>query len=264
MACSPSSTCTVSLASASVTVSAKIGIAGSRRIVHPKDPTLIICIGPNDFYLLDWNLSLLRALKIERSLDHNKLSPSQGQEKVVEILPTANKTYVLLQTERMKERTFLILEAPSNPAAVGENETADVGDISTKIFPHEFQSSFSSGIILILDLLPPDCLIFLSKDFSICSAQLSVQHDMLPLPLLLAAPMESIPDSRRAYTNTHKPSGSSSLKTSTSDGSKTLFWLPRDWISRDCLALSKIWRKERSLLCPRNGEIAVVRCAAIG
>ncbi|KAL8906667.1 MAG: hypothetical protein Q9171_006190, partial [Xanthocarpia ochracea] len=139
MVCSPSSTCTISLASASVTVSAKTGIAGSRRIVHPNDPTLIICIGPNDFYLLDWNLSLLRAFKIERSLDHNRLSPSQGQEKVVEILPTANKTHVLLQIERMKERTFLILEAPSNPAAVGENEAADVGDISTKIFPHELQ-----------------------------------------------------------------------------------------------------------------------------
>jgi hypothetical protein len=39
--------------------------------------------------------------------------------------------------------------------------------------------------------------------------------------------------------------------------------LPGDWISRDCLALCSIWGIERSLLCPRNGEVAVVRCAAL-
>jgi hypothetical protein len=44
---------------------------------------------------------------------------------------------------------------------------------------------------------------------------------------------------------------------------KELFSLPGDWISRDCLVLSSVWGVEKSFLCPRNGEIAVVKCAAL-
>lgn len=44
---------------------------------------------------------------------------------------------------------------------------------------------------------------------------------------------------------------------------KPLFPLPGDWISRDCLALCVVWAKERSLLCPRNGEVGVVRCGGL-
>lgn len=58
-------------------------------------------------------------------------------------------------------------------------------------------------------------------------------------------------------TNT-RPGGA----TGTTNG-KALFPLPGGWISRDCLALCMIWAKERSLLCPRNGEVAVVRCAVL-
>jgi hypothetical protein len=39
--------------------------------------------------------------------------------------------------------------------------------------------------------------------------------------------------------------------------------LPGDWIIRDCLALCALWTVEKSLLCPRNGEVAVVRCTAL-
>jgi predicted RNA-binding Zn-ribbon protein involved in translation (DUF1610 family) len=39
--------------------------------------------------------------------------------------------------------------------------------------------------------------------------------------------------------------------------------LPGDWISREYLALCSVWVKERSFLCPRNGEVAVVRSASL-
>ena len=40
---------------------------------------------------------------------------------------------------------------------------------------------------------------------------------------------------------------------------KEIFPLPGDWISQDSLSLSTLWTKERSFLCPRTGEVAMVR-----
>lgn len=143
MVCSPSSTCTISLASASVAASAKIGIAGSRWFIHPQDPALMICIGPENIHISDWNLSLRQTFKIERFLDQRRSPRLQDQEKVVEILPTADKERMLVQIQRTKERIFL-LEAPSNPTVVDETDRADTGNIPTTIFPLELRSSISS------------------------------------------------------------------------------------------------------------------------
>nr|OQO27409.1 hypothetical protein B0A51_05045 [Rachicladosporium sp. CCFEE 5018] len=43
----------------------------------------------------------------------------------------------------------------------------------------------------------------------------------------------------------------------------TLFYLPGDWVNRDWFAPCVLWAKEVSLLCPRNGEVAMVRCTAL-
>ncbi|KAI1362810.1 hypothetical protein F5Y08DRAFT_329875 [Xylaria arbuscula] len=42
-----------------------------------------------------------------------------------------------------------------------------------------------------------------------------------------------------------------------------LFALPGDWISQDSLSISKIMAREKSFVCPRNGEVAVVKCSAL-
>ena len=263
MVCSPSSTCTISLASASVTRSANISIAGSRWIIHPQDPALIICLGPNESHLLDWNLHLCQTFKIERCLNESKSPCSHDQENVVEILPTSDKKHMLVQIECGKETTFLLLEAVLNFTVVGETNCAEIGNIPITVFPVELRSSFSSQILLALDLLSSGHLIFLSRDFSICSARFPGQHDLLPHSVPLSTQLESESDTQGESTAVTKFSDASGLKNSISDKHEPLFWLPRDWISRDCLALCKIWRKERSFLCPRNGEVAVVRCATM-
>lgn len=264
MVSSSSSACTISLASASITVSANIGIAGCRLTIHPLDPTLMLCIGPDDIHIFDWKLSLRQAFKMEQSLSQSRFSCSQGQERVVEILPTADKKHMLVQIERTKENTFLLLEAPSNTTAVSETaDRADIGDVSTSIFPTELRFSFSPLILHALDLLPSGHLIFLSRDFSICFTRVPIQQDLLPSSLPPNPRMESESDTQHEAANTlRSPKASGSTK-SKSDDPKPLFWLPRDWISRDCIALCKVWRNERSFLCPRNGEVAVVRCAAM-
>jgi WD40 repeat protein len=44
---------------------------------------------------------------------------------------------------------------------------------------------------------------------------------------------------------------------------KTLFYLPGDWIGQDGISLCVLWPKEKALLYPRNGEVAMVRCAGL-
>jgi WD40 repeat protein len=44
---------------------------------------------------------------------------------------------------------------------------------------------------------------------------------------------------------------------------KTLFYLPGDWIGHEGVSLCVLWAKEKALLYPRNGEIAMVRCAGL-
>ncbi|KAG8531039.1 uncharacterized protein KY384_004396 [Bacidia gigantensis] len=260
MICSPSSICTVSLASASVAGSAKIAIAGSRWIIHAQDPTLIVCVGPEDIHILDWGLSLRQTFKIERVLDQSRLPPLQDKGEVVEILCAANKKLMLLQIERRKENIFLLLAGLPDHAAVDE---ADHASTERKLSSLEFRPPVSSQIILALDLLSSDHLIFLSRDFSICSVRLPIQYDLSMSSLTISIQGDSESAAQHKSTNTVKPPEAAVLKTWGLEKPEPLFWLPRDWISRDCLALCKIWRKERSLLCPRNGAVAVVRCAKI-
>ena len=41
------------------------------------------------------------------------------------------------------------------------------------------------------------------------------------------------------------------------------YFLPGDWNSPDCVALATIMT-DSTLLIPRNGEVAVVRCESVG
>lgn len=45
---------------------------------------------------------------------------------------------------------------------------------------------------------------------------------------------------------------------------KELFYLPSDWIRRECLGLCTLWSVERAFLCPKDGEIAVVTSSNLG
>lgn len=62
-------------------------------------------------------------------------------------------------------------------------------------------------------------------------------------------------------------SGDSVAKASTtaaiSPTSKTLFYLPGDWIGHEGVSLCLFWPKEKAFLCPRSGEVAMVRSAGL-
>lgn len=263
MVCSSSSVCTLSLKSTSIIASANIGMAGSRWTFHPQDPSLMLCIGPSDIQFFDWSLRLHQAFKIERPFVQNTAFHLQDQEEVRQILSTADGKHLFVQLERAKEKILLLLDSPSSATAAAESAERPENSTSfTTIVATELPASFSSQIYHALDLLPSGNLVFLSRDFSVCSIRMPIQDRVSSLPM--ATVLESESDSQHEAADAMRPSKTlSSFKDTKLYDAKPLFWLPRDWISRDCLALCMVWRKERSFLCPRNGEIAVVKCTAM-
>jgi hypothetical protein len=261
-----STVCTISLTSFSATHSVDLHTAGFKWITHPQDPALIIGVGPGAIRILDWDLAERQTYQFEYSLYQNMPSQPGGssdRHTVDRTLVTHDKKHMLVQisflSEISKEKAFLYFEtysfSTSTTATPDMNQKTDPITLAPVILPQKL----SSQIALCLSFLSHDRLIFLSRTFSICSWQLPSGSG----PSLSS----SLPTTRSSSIAT---ATNSTILPSNNDSEnivekiiKQLFSLPGDWISRDCLALCSIWGIERSLLCPRNGEVAVVRCAAL-
>ena len=168
---------------------------------------------------------------------------------------------------------------------------------------HFVPSEIANDVALVLDFFSHDRLVYLSRDFSICIWQVPVENYVAVArnsalstssstrppsnPSLLSSHQSrigrqvSIPgDSSRNFVMTAdrprlsirgqsngnvRGNGDSAATTSASSTTnpRTLFYLPGDWISRISSNAVLLWSEEKSLLCPRNGEVAMVRCSAL-
>lgn len=261
---------TISLTSYSVTHSLELQTAECKWITHPQDPALIIGVRPNVIHILDWNLAERQAYHFEYSLQQsmpsNRGNPAD-QDTIDRVLVARDKKHVLVQISHpapnSKEKTFLYFETSSFSTFNAATPHIDQKRDPTRVFPTILPHNLSSQIALSLCFLSHDRLIFLSRTFSICSwQQLSgtgpSPHSSLPTTLPNSITTAAI--NTASFFNPHDHNGKSNTAEKIS---KELFALPGDWISRDCMALCSVWGIERSLLCPRNGEVAVVRCAAL-
>ena len=226
--------CIVSLKSPSSMKSLELDIAECKWIVHPLDPSLILGIGSRAIHIVDWSLVRHWTSRFILTVAQNEpTSPTvpTNRQIVDRVLVTHDRKHIMVQmspsNHNSRDKQFLYFDT-SHLSLSNQNDDRTTLTLST------LPSHVSSQISLALSFLSGDKLIFLSKTFSICSYRLSFY-----------------------------PTSSISSKHTAEGETKPLFWLPGDWISRDCLALCCIWNKERSLLCPRNGEVAVVRCAAL-
>ena len=260
---------TISILASSVTQSMELRTAKCKWVTHPQEPALIIGVGPNAIHILDWNLAERRTYKFEYPRYQSMpLNPESfiDQTTVDRVLVTHDKEHMLVQisllNQNSKEKTFLYFETSSCSTSTAATPGIDQKRGSIAITPFILPGNLSSQIALSLSFLSHNNLIFLSRTFSICSAQLPFRSGPSLSPSLPTSRSSSI---ATATTNSltlldHHNNGTNNF---VGDKVKLLFSLPRDWISRDCLALCSIWGIERSLLCPKNGEVAVVRCAAL-
>ncbi len=268
LVCSSPTISTISLKTSLVTMSLEMHTAECKWIIHPQDPSLIVGVRPNVIHVLDWNLVERQTYRIDYPRYQNMpLNPESllEQNKVDRVLITHDKKHVLVQlsllNQNSKEKTFLYLETSSWSTSTTTIPGTDQEGGSIATTPFILPRTLSSQIALALALLSHDNLVFLSRTYSICSWRLSFRLG----PLLSSSPSPSRSTSIAIATLNLTTLLDHHNDTSeiTGDKAELLFSLPGDWISRDCLALCCIWGVEKSLLCPRNGEVAVVRCAAL-
>jgi hypothetical protein len=261
-----STICIISLTSLAIQ-SLELPAADRKWIIHPQEPAMIIGLGPSTIHLLDWNLAVRQAYKFEHPLHQSMPSNVESysdQDMVDRVLVAYSKKHILVQislrSQFSKAKTFLYFETSSfstPPPIIDQNRDP------TTLTPTMLPEKFSSQIALLLSFLSHDRLIFLSGTFSICSGQLRSGSDLSSSSSLSTTHLNII---GQATTNSttlvyhhHKNDPNRPAEKIVNE----LFSLPGDWVSRDCLTLCSIWGIERSLLCPRNGEVAVVRCAAL-
>lgn len=258
-----STVCIISLESCSVIHSLDFDTAECKWIIHPQNSSLIVGISPRTVRVLDWDLVLNQAYNVEFPLHSGRLTDferSLTQDVVDRVLVTHDKKTILVQlsllSENRKEKIFLRIDSSTLIiSATTFPDIAQNGDLKV-LTPSVLPMEVSFQIEFVLSFLPHDRLIYLSRTFTICSWQLSsfASHDALT----------AVNNSSINNSNTHQNRHNSVNTKNTAAGLvKELFSLPGDWISRDCLALCSVWGREKSLLCPRNGEVAVVRCAAL-
>ena len=262
----------ISLATSSVTVSSEIHTPKCIWIIHPQDPALVIGVGSSSLSIWDWSLTERQIYTIIHPQHESMPSNPKDftdQKTVDRALVTLDKKHILVQisflNQNSKEKVFFYLESRFLSPFVIASPDVDQGNGSRAICASILPRDISSQIALPLSFIAHDSLIFLSKSHSICSWRFPFGSDHM---------------SSSSFSTTN----SQAHKATTATNSRTLlnhdqridnvraiarnhvtqlFWLPGDWIGRDSLALCQIWGIERSLLCPRNGEVAVVQCAAL-
>ncbi|KAI0835352.1 hypothetical protein F5Y06DRAFT_138814 [Hypoxylon sp. FL0890] len=242
----------ISLATLSVTNSVELDTAELKWIVHPQDPELIIGFGSKRIRILGWNLEQIQshAVNFEGLADHAVVHL---------VLTTQDKKHLLVQASfphNLREKTLYYFETLKFSAFSVDAPSVEQNSEAVAITPITLPRDVSTEIALPLSFNPHGSLVFLSRNFSVCSWKIPPDLNTFaanPTP----SPSRSVAVPNPKISNRHKPNAVVERQF------KELFSLPGDWISRDCLYLCTIWGVEKSFLCPRNGEVAVVRCAAL-
>lgn len=249
----------IALESRSVENSRDMSSAISYWTLHPVNSELLVGFGAHEITLLDWDL-------VEQGNFDIQWSQAPGAEKgqtstvfrIDQVLGSQDNNRLLLKvstagdSSRIGELFFL-----STPDLVssGRSEEQTVTSSST-ITLHRMLPQLYDDVSLALGLLWGDRLIYVSRDFAICSKQLHWTSESTPSSRTAQPRIQRNVRSRalaRGGALTEKPNS----------GVKELFAFPGDWANEQALGLCSLWGIETSLLYPRNGEVAVVRCTTL-
>ena len=252
---------------------------------HPLDPNSLLAFGPGIVHVWSWQ-GLVETAKLgfhcpstslgssmSRSGTSSSTNVWESKESVDRVLVTLDKTFVLLKcswtnSQGQKQKETLLFDvamipiaafpdppshnahkqpqSPKSPASnhcLGSDQapkspTPSVSDLERlESFP--LPSELVSCIETPLAFLSRDRLVFLDHNFWLCSWR-------LPLPY---------------KTTTLRPSGSGTLDGGTAE-IKRHYFFPSEWISPDSIALCTVMI-DGTVLCPRKGDVAVVKCAAL-
>lgn len=256
--CTSSQIYTISLASYAVEGSRDLGSTISYWMLHPTDNTLLVGFGAHDITVWDWNLVEQRIFTLVWPWKTGtEQQPTNTSFRIDRVLSTLDDDRLLLQVsnaEEFKSSQLFFLRTPD--LLFSDRSGDEAGTPSPTVCIHRMQPEMYHDVALELGLLWGDRLIYMSRDFAVCSKQLRWASE---------ATGSSTPVQTR---NPRNARARALAKGGTSTGRpdsriKELFSLPGDWVNEQALALCSLWGAETSLLYPRNGEVAVIKCPAL-
>jgi WD40 repeat protein len=260
----------ISLATFSVTQSLDLAATETKWITHPQDANLLIGIGPGTICVLDWSFGHHRNYRFECAWEPTALEKQDGlqpQLGVDRVLGTADKKHVLVQISRRtgnsRDKSLLCFDAPSLSVSTVSTPATDAGQDVLSITPITLAHDLSSEVGMCLYFLPQNRLVFLSKSFSVCTARISATQIGTGAPILPPGGMHRQERTTTARNPLMNAQSGHAAESPALKSMRRLFSLPGDWINKDSMLLSSIWAAERSFMCPKNGEVAVVRCAEL-
>ncbi|KAI1305413.1 hypothetical protein F5Y03DRAFT_151443 [Xylaria venustula] len=258
LVCSASQLYTVSLETLGIEQAADIRDMGIHQwILHPKDAALILGLGRFSIRVFDWNLAERGKCDLTSSSETSSELDEMEDLTISKILPSQDNKHLLLHMVHPKQSCkpkFYFLETDkisTQNTPNGEPSPIQLRALNTKI---------SSQILSALSFLRGDRLVFISTTFSICSMRLSWASSGVDTRLSSepAVPRGRLGPSLAPGVPQRRPSSRGSV-----DEVQELFALPGDWVSEDSLAICDIMAREKSFICPRNGEVAIVKSPAL-
>lgn len=233
----------ISLTSFAVEATYELAEEHIRWSIHPLDQNLILGLSSVTAHVLSWTLDV----RVTHSLKwpDTALCTSDGP-RIDRVLFPSSKKHLLLQMSaktNIRQKSFFLLgtsqlQAPAtSPSVDSESQGLSI---------QEIHADLSSDITVALAFLSRHRLLYISKTSMICSVQLSGASTVPPIRKSVTAGMAV----QGKTPSSAKPT------------IQELFALPGDWISKESMAACGFWTCERALLYPRNGEVAVIRCAA--
>ena len=260
-------------------------------ITHPSDHDALIAIGPGIIVVRSWsNLHETATFHIINPLSDQLIDTSSvtdndpgaetsfsdikngsnesrssefwhTQETVDRVFVTPGKNYILVQLShpvdqsrhRHKQVVLLVVAALAAQTAGNDSFGHSMTDHNMSMSKTSDQSSVHREELHYINLpedlaceietplafLSRDRLVFLDRNFWVCSWR-------LPLPSKL-------------YT---RRTSDTAVSTGGGTEMRQHYFLPGDWISPDCVALCTM-TSDGTVLCPRNGEVAVIKCATL-
>lgn len=232
-----------------------------RWILHPENPNLLLELTTTSITIRDWNLEKMASLNLYPSREQTMQTEANGdmmKGSIERVLLTHDKRFVFTQVangQSGKDKSFFYLPISKLPKSLEGLRGIEAGRaIPTTSL--QFPPGMSSHMTVALAFISQSRLIFASKSFSITCWKIPLESDQ---PTFLSSSRHS---SITSSSVDRSPSPNDCTTRGISD-MKEVFSLPGDWLSRDIFSLSVFWAKERSLLLPRNGEVAVIRSVGI-
>jgi hypothetical protein len=307
-------------------------------LAHPDEESFVIGVATGSIMILDWQLTGHQVYRFEchppqstqgqgptHSGKVDTAETSRGSSWPITAMPGDRHVNRAVVTKGRKKHLLVQLSLHGSTSRANLYLAFDMLWFSTSFCPlevvqssesstderqlqtltptHFVPSEIANDVALVLDFLSQDRLVFLSRDFSICTWQVPVENYVAvarnsslstssstrptsnpPSLSLHQSRIErqvSIPGdlSRNIVTTTDRPRLSvrgqsngnvrgngdraATASVSSATNPRTLFYLPGDWISRVSSNAVDLWSEEKSLLCSRNGEVAMVRCSAL-